>query len=86
MFGLFGFHPDNDPVGMHKVFDGRTFPQEFRIGNHTDPVIFRLIFLNQSLDPFSGPDRNRAFIHNYLVSVQMFSHASGDRFNIGQVC
>ncbi|EXI64885.1 MAG: hypothetical protein AW07_04768 [Candidatus Accumulibacter sp. SK-11] len=61
---------DDDPVGPHEVFDGRTFLEEFRVGDNAERDVDLALaeFCGHGgMDCIAGTDRNGALVDDDLV-------------------
>ncbi len=80
MSSLFAIGTDHYAIRAHKVFNGSTFFEEFRIGDYFEIQLAASLLQNFSdpgFHPVCGTHGNSRFVHDDLVIVHVFSNLAG---------
>ncbi len=60
---------EDDPIGVHKIMERGALAEKLGIAGHVERHRPSCQQLNLIADPFSGPDRDRALLHDQPVTI-----------------
>ena len=83
--GAFAVRTDDDAVGMQEVADGRSFPEEFGVGDDVEELAGDAIALHRACYPFIGVDGNGALFDDDFVTGDGACDLAGDGFDVGEI-
>jgi len=68
---------DDNPIWFEKVFDGRSFTQEFRVANDVKIYIALVVLLDCVSYAFTSLNRDRTLVDNYFVRISRLGNFAG---------
>ena len=77
--------PDNHPVGLHEVVDGKTLPEELRIAHHIKISIGLPVALNRLGHLLGGLHGDRALVDDDPVTSQAPGDFPSHTFDEAQI-
>lgn len=76
---------DDDAVGVHEVFDGAAFAEEFGVGDDVEFDGWFGVAADGLGDAFAGSDGDGAFVDDDAVAIEADGDFSGDFFDVAEV-